>query len=78
MDSIRFQQIYLPVSTGEWMLFSQSMYFKGDIFGFAIGGNFTYIFSDHQVNKDLSDVFSTKENFRVNKDAFFRIPLLGQ
>ena len=27
MDSIRFQQIYLPVSTGEWMLFSQSMYF---------------------------------------------------
>ncbi|MBK8372757.1 MAG: carboxypeptidase-like regulatory domain-containing protein [Saprospiraceae bacterium] len=69
MDSIRFHQIYLPAPSGEWLLFSQSMYFKGDIFGFSIGGNFTYIFSEHQVNKDLSQIFSAKETFRVNKDA---------
>lgn len=69
MDSIRFTQVFLPLPTGEWPLFSQTMFFEGNFFGFRIGGNFTYMFSNYETGKDIRHVFENKEVFKVNEDA---------
>lgn len=69
MDSIRFTQVFLPLPTGEWPLFSQTMFFEGNFFGFRIGGNFTYMFSNYETGKDIRSVFENREVFKVNEDA---------
>lgn len=69
MDSIRFTQVFLPLPTGEWPLFSQTMFFEGNFFGFRIGGNFTYMFSNYETGKDIRHIFENKEVFKVNEDA---------
>ena len=68
-DSIRFQQIYLPLASGEWPLFSQTNYLHGSAFGFKIVGSFNYIFSNYNTNSEIESVFKSKETFSVEKTA---------
>lgn len=73
LDTIEIKQVFIPIETREtWRLFNQSFMFNASLLGFKIGGNFSYIFSDYELNKDLSDVFKNKEVFRVEKDAIVR------
>ncbi|MFZ1704002.1 MAG: DUF5686 and carboxypeptidase regulatory-like domain-containing protein [Saprospiraceae bacterium] len=69
VDTLQFKQVFLPLPSGEWPLFSQTMLFKGSFLGITIGGNFTYIFSNYKINQNLSSVFASKESFKVEKDA---------
>lgn len=69
IDTMRYKQVFLPLSSGEWPLFNQTMFFKGSFLGFTIGGNFTYFFSNYNTSTDLTSIFKEKEVFRVDKDA---------
>lgn len=68
-DTIRFQQIYLPLETGEWPLFSQTNYLSGAFMGFKIAGSFNYIFSNYNTSSDIETIFKSKETFSVEKTA---------
>lgn len=70
LDTIILRQIFVPVKKPDtWRLFSQVIDFKAGIFGFKMGGIFSYIFSNYQINKDLSSIFTNNEKFRVEQSA---------
>lgn len=73
LDTIEVKQVFIPVDSREnWKLFSQIFRFKAGLLGFKIGGDFTYIFSNYELNPDISDVFNSKETFKVEKEALKR------
>ncbi len=70
LDTINLRQIFVPVKKpNTWRLFSQVIDFNAGIFGFKMGGTFSYIFSKYQLEKDLSSIFTNNEKFRVEQSA---------
>lgn len=79
LDTIAIKQIYLPVKDPDvWKLFSQVISFRAGLLGFKMGGNFTYIFSDYQPEKNVSEHFVTNETFKVDKAALNKDTLFWQ
>lgn len=73
LDTIDIKQVFIPVENREtWKLFSQIFRFNAGLFGFRIGGDFTYIFSNYMLNTDNTSIFKNNESFRVEKDALKR------
>jgi len=68
-DTVQIRQVHLPVENDKWMVFSQTMGFKLGFFGFKIGGGFTYVFSDYNLNPDFDQSFFGKEEFKMDEDA---------
>lgn len=68
-DTIRVRQLHLPVEKDKWMVFSQTMDFKLGAFGFKVGGGFTYVFSDYNLNPDFDKSFFDNEEFRMDESA---------
>ncbi|MEM9548596.1 MAG: DUF5686 and carboxypeptidase regulatory-like domain-containing protein [Bacteroidota bacterium] len=68
-DTIRMRQLHLPVEDDNWMVFSQTMDFKLGALGFKIGGGFTYVFSDYNLNPDFDESFFDNEQFRMDESA---------
>jgi len=68
-DTIRVRQVHLPVEDDKWKVFSQTMNFSIGVFGFKIGGGFTYIFSDYNLNPDFDESFFGNEEFRMEESA---------
>ncbi len=70
LDTIEVKQVFVPTEgRTNWKMFSQVFSFKAGLMGFKMGGNFTYIFSNYQINKDVSAIFSNKETFKVTQNA---------
>jgi hypothetical protein len=73
LDTIAIRQMYIPVAEPDrWALMSQVIHFKAGTFGFKFGGNFTYVFSDYKLDKNLNDIFTDNEIFKVDKKALNR------
>lgn len=73
LDTIQVKQVYVPIKGADvWRLFSQVFSFKAGLLGFKIAGNFTYVFSNYDLDKDVSPYFRTNETFKVEKDALKR------
>ena len=69
-DTIRIKQIYLPVKHPDmYCLFTQIISFEANLLGFKMAGNFSYIFSEYQLNHDIRDVFTDKSFFKVSENA---------
>ncbi len=68
-DTIRIRQLHLPVVDDSWMVFSQTMDFKLGALGFKVGGGFTYVFSDYDLNPDFDRSFFDSEEFRMEESA---------
>ncbi|MFT4534956.1 MAG: hypothetical protein ACJA1A_002131 [Saprospiraceae bacterium] len=68
-DTITIKQVHLPVEKDKWKVFSQTMSFSIGAFGFKIGGGFTYIFSDYNLNPDFDQSFFGNEEFRMEESA---------
>jgi len=68
-DTITIKQVHLPVMEDKWQVFSQTMSFSIDVFGFKIGGGFTYIFSDYNFNPDFDKSYFGNEEFRMDESA---------
>jgi len=69
-DTITMRQQFLPIGDdGVWRLFSQEMGFTAGGFGFKVGGTFTYMFSDYDLEYPFSEGFFDKESFRMDESA---------
>jgi hypothetical protein len=68
-DTIRVRQLHLPVKDDAWMVFSQTMDFTLGALGFKVGGGFTYVFSDYNLNPDFDKSFFDNEQFRMDESA---------
>lgn len=69
IDTINIKQIHLPIEDDKWMLFTQTLEFKGGLFGFEAGGGFTSVFSDYNLNPDFDESFFGNEEFRMEASA---------
>lgn len=70
IDTVFVKQVYIPVSKPDtWRLFSQVFSFNASLLGFKMGGNFSYIFSNFKIDKDVSEQFVTNETFKVEQSA---------
>ena len=70
LDSISIKQIYLPLdTTGVWRVFSQSLEVRAGIFGFKIGGDFSAVYTDYELNPILTNRFLRNENFKIQEQA---------
>lgn len=65
----KFQQEYIDSEEGHPLVFSQVINLKGGIFGFQVGGQFNYIFSDYIIDEDLVDDISFTEVFSIDEKA---------
>ena len=73
LDTIQVKQVYVPVKGPDvWRLFSQVFSFKAGLLGFKISGNFTYVFSNYDLEKDVKSYFKTNETFKVEQNALKR------
>lgn len=73
LDTIILKQVFIPIENKDtWRLFSQVISFKAGLFGFKMGGNFSYIFSNYDLHQDLTSVFTNNETFRVEESALNR------
>lgn len=68
-DTIRMQQVHLPVQDDKWKVFSQSMSFKLGFFGFKVGGGFTYVFRDYDLDPPFDKSFFSSEQFSMDESA---------
>lgn len=68
-DTISIRQVHLPVDGEQWKVFSQTMSFTLGAMGFKVGGGFTYVFSDYNLNPDFDESFFTNEEFKMDEDA---------
>lgn len=70
LDTIQVRQVYVPVGDKQnRKLLSQVFSFKAGLLGFKMSGNFTYVFSNYQLNKDVSAILNSNETFKVEANA---------
>ncbi|MEL6866649.1 MAG: DUF5686 family protein, partial [Bacteroidota bacterium] len=70
LDTLLIKQVHVPIQAPDtWMLFSQSILFKFDIFGFRVDGNFTGMFTNYDLVPEFSDNFFKNEVFKVEEES---------
>jgi len=70
LDTIAIKQVYVPIDKkNTWRLFSQVIDFKAGLFGFKMGGSFSYIFSNYKIDQPLDHIFNSDEKFKIEKSA---------
>ncbi len=70
LDTLVIKQIHVPVRDPDvWMLFSQSLDFSLEVFGFEIEGYFTGVYSNYELDITFDEKFFNNEVFKVNEDA---------
>ncbi len=70
LDSLKIKQVHVPVKAPDvWRLFTQTLTFKAGLFGFKLGGTFTGIYSNYNLNPNFPSNFFGNEVFRVTEDA---------
>jgi hypothetical protein len=70
LDSLSIRQVYVPVQQPDvWRLFSQHIEFRAGLFGFRLGGTFTGIYSDYDLQPNFPNNFFGNEVFRVEVGA---------
>ena len=69
-DTINIRQQFLPVGDdGVWRLFSQEMGFTAGAMGFKVGGTFSYIFSNYDIEPEFDESFFGSEVFLMEEGA---------
>ncbi len=70
LDTLVIKQVHVPVREPDvWMILSQSLHFNFEIFGFKIGGYFTGVYSNYELDVQFEDKFFNNELFKVNEDS---------
>lgn len=68
-DTINIRQVLLPVLDDQWRVVTQIMSFRLGLFGFKIGGGFTYVFSDYNLNPIFDKSYFGTEEFKMDAAA---------
>ncbi len=61
LDTIRIDQLCLPLKKDVWVIKSQQFYPVIDIFGFGITGNFVTVYDNQKVNESMPDTIFNKK-----------------
>lgn len=70
LDSLKIKQVHVPIEAPDvWRLFSQTITFKAGLFGFELGGTFTGIYSNYDLEPNFPPGFFGNEVFKVNEGA---------
>lgn len=70
LDSLQIRQVYVPVQQPDiWRLFTQHVTFRAGVFGFKLGGTFTGIYSNYNLNPNFKSDFFGNEVFKVYEGA---------
>ncbi len=70
LDTLNFQQTYVPVVEPDlWRLFSQVIRFKAGALGFELGGAFSAVYSNYDLEPALKKADFSNEVFRVEEGA---------
>jgi hypothetical protein len=69
VDTLRIDQVFLPVNAEVWMPFSNNYTFTFDILGFKGGGNYVSMNSNYLLNPIFPDKFFTNSLLEVKEGA---------
>lgn len=70
LDSLFIQQVYMPVQEPDvWRLLSQTFRFRIGFLGFKMGGDFTGVYTNYNLQPNLPDNFFSNEIFKVEEGA---------
>lgn len=70
LDTLRIEQVYLPLKKDEWVIKQQVIYPTLNILGFDISGNFVTVYSNQKVNEPVPDtIFNDKIISSYDKTA---------
>lgn len=69
-DTLKLDQVFLPVKPDNWVIKSQVIYFAIDFMGFDATAGFVTVYNDQKVNEPIADsVFANKITSSYNGDA---------
>ncbi len=58
-DTLKIDQLYLPLKADTWVIKSQVTYFSINLFGFDVNGNLVNVYNNQKINTGIADsVFS--------------------
>jgi hypothetical protein len=61
LDTLRIEQVYLPLTQDTWIIKQQVLYATLKIFGFDLGGYFATVYNGQKVNQSMPDtIFKDK------------------
>lgn len=70
LDTMRIEQLYLPLQKDEWVIKQQVLYFTLNLLGFDMTGNMVTVYSDQKINQSLPDtIFHDKIISEYDKGA---------
>lgn len=70
LDSICIRQVYLPLDTTQvWRVFSQSLQVRAGIFNFKVGGDFSAVYTNYNLNPIFEKHNLKNERFKVKDKA---------
>ncbi len=70
LDTLVIKQVHVPVREPDvWMLLSQSLDFSLGVFNFKIGGYFTGVYSNYELDVPFDDKFFNNEVFKVSEGS---------
>ena len=61
LDTLRIDQVFLPLKKDVWVIKSQQFYPTINIFGFGITGNFVTVYDNQKVNEPVPDSIFNKK-----------------
>ena len=70
LDTLRTEQLYVPLGKDIWVIKNQVFYPTLNIFGFDISGNFVTVYDNQKVNHSIADsIFNKKTTISYQRDA---------
>jgi hypothetical protein len=69
VDTLRIEQLFVPIQDSLWMPASQKLDFAFSAMGFKGNGNFVTNFMDYEVNPEFPKSFFSKEILKVEEGA---------
>jgi hypothetical protein len=61
LDTLRIDQVFLPLRKDVWVIKNQQLYPTLNIFGFGITGNFVTVYDNQKVNEPVPDTIFNKK-----------------
>ncbi|MES2478157.1 MAG: DUF5686 and carboxypeptidase regulatory-like domain-containing protein [Bacteroidota bacterium] len=70
LDTLKTEQVYIPLGKDFWVIKNQVFYPTLNLFGFDISGNFVTVYDNQKVNQPIPDsIFNKKVTITYQRDA---------
>ncbi len=69
LDTLVFNQVFVPVDEERWALFNNTISFKFGALGFIVGGNFTAVYSNYDLEPSFEKGFFNSQTHIVTAES---------